>query len=145
MKKASLFLLLISPLLHSCSCIPTSSQLLGTFKLKRVQSESSNVDYKDSTYYFNVGLLEVNEVMRLTESFIINGDTLSQDTWAMEENPDECKNTNRKRVIVTYANGDKRRIIRDASDPMNVKLELSEVYQGNNVPDFPVYCYVEVE
>lgn len=133
-------ILLYVLLLYSCSCIPTATEISGKFKLESVlNAKAEKIDYRDSLLFVNFTLEKVNEINRTVETYPSQGQRY---VWMMADNPDQCENTARKRIFITYENGEKRRIIRDASNPMEVRLEMSEVYQGNEVPEFPVYYYV---
>lgn len=91
MKRERFLIISICLVLYSCSCIPTSTELTGTYTLDYVQYEGEKVNYADSLYSLTIGLIELNQIMVNSESSIINGDTLSIAEWAEVQNPDECK------------------------------------------------------
>ena len=142
MKNSTLILIISFVLLESCSCIPTSTEVNGKYQLEAVlDQQGTKQNYQDSLIYVSFDLEMISDVNKTVENYSSNGQKY---IWTMTENPDQCENTARKRIFVTYNDGSKRRIIRDASDPMKVRLEMSEVYQGDEVPEFPVYYYVVV-
>ena len=142
MKNSTLILIISFVLLESCSCIPTSTEVNGKYQLEAVlDQQGTKQHYQDSLIYVSFDLEMISDVNKTVENYSSNGQKY---IWTMTENPDQCENTARKRIFVTYNDGSKRRIIRDASDPMKVRLEMSEVYQGDEVPEFPVYYYVVV-
>lgn len=143
MKNIPAFLLIIIlAFLQSCSCIPTDSEIRGKYQLETIFNVNvERVDYQDSLIYVNFDLQKNSGSNRTVETYSSNDQKY---VWTMTESPDQCEKSARKRVFITYEGGQKRRIIRDASDPMKVRLELSEVYQGDEVPEFPIYYYVVV-
>lgn len=127
---------------ESCSCIPTNTEVKGKFQLESILNEQGiRQSQKDSLRFINFELEKINDINKTVETYSSNDQRY---VWAMTENPDQCEKSATKRVFVTYQNGQKRRIIRDASDPMKVRLEMSEVYQGDEVPELPIYYYVVV-
>lgn len=142
MKNSTLILIISFILLESCSCIPTSTEVNGRYQLEAVlDQQGTKQNYQDSLVYVSFDLEMISNVNKTVENYSSNGQRY---IWTMTENPDQCESTPRKRIFVTYNDGSKRRIIRDASDPMKVRLEMSEVYLGDEVPEFPVYYYVVV-
>lgn len=143
MKNIPAFLLIIIlAVLQSCSCIPTDSEIRGKYQLESILDEQGiRQSQKDSLRFINFELKKINDINKTVETYSSNEQSY---VWTMTENPDQCEKSATKRVFVTYQSGQKRRIIRDASDPMKVRLELSEVYQGDEVPEFPIYYYVVV-
>lgn len=142
MRNTIIILTIYAALLQGCSCIPTDTELTTVYKLETIlKTPVERQSYLDSLHFVYFENKEINGVNKGTERNTFDAETYIISTT---NNPDQCDNRARKRIFITYQNGLKRRIIRDASDPMKVRLEMSAVYQGDEVPEFPVYYYVVV-